>query len=51
MANSAISAELCKQQAKVANNQKDCRAAGGTWQNLECKMPEPKEERERSDLP
>ena len=46
MANSAISAELCKQQAKMANNQAECKALGGTWENLECKILEPEEERE-----
>ena len=39
MAQAAISSELCKQQARFAKNQKECKAAGGTWKNLECKMP------------
>lgn len=45
MANSAISSELCKQQSKIAHNKEKCRAAGGTWTNFECKMPEKEEEK------
>ena len=45
MANSALSAELCKQQSKANQNKKDCKDRGGEWKNGECEIPE-EEQRE-----
>ena len=36
MANSAISAELCKQQASLINGRDACQAAGGKWNGYDC---------------
>ena len=42
MANSALSAELCKQQTQIPKKQ--CLKNGGKWVDMECIMPEEEEE-------
>ncbi len=45
MANSALSAELCKQQTQIPKKQ--CIKNGGKWVDMECIMPEEEKEEER----
>ena len=40
MANSAISAELCKQQASATKGKEECAKAGGRWDGYNCITPE-----------
>ncbi len=42
MANSAISSEMCKMQAGIINDQKECKEAGGKWINNDCKFQKDK---------
>ena len=36
MANSALTAEMCKQQASMINDKESCREAGGRWNGYDC---------------
>ena len=40
MANSALSAELCKRQAGLVRDKEECKRIGGTWKDGECIPPE-----------
>lgn len=40
MANSALSAELCKKQASAMDGKEDCAKAGGRWDGYKCITPE-----------
>ena len=45
LATGAISAEMCKQQARAMNNEADCKKAGGTWKDGECDIPQTDQEK------
>ncbi len=45
MANTALSAEMCKQQARILDEKELCKAKGGTMKDGECDIPETNEEK------